>query len=212
MQRPFRPVRPGPPPGACIAPQVDQAKEIVGHREIDAVYVSIGGNDAHFADIVVACITQNPCYQENWLSDAQGEQDRFCGDELWLFTVPGIFCHAFFDALPSRDDEGGDAIKSAAQLWQEGRDGVVGDEMFKGHVTLFRDLATAVSGIDGRDGKLLRWDDRNRVFLSEYVDATQDTDGTRCGGWRRGSAPSPASPRTSSSGSRTRSRPNSTPT
>ena len=47
------PLDPGPPPGACITPQVDQAKEIVGHREIDAVYVSIGGNDAHFADIVV---------------------------------------------------------------------------------------------------------------------------------------------------------------
>ena len=180
------PLDPGPPPGACITPQVDQAKEIVGHREVDAVYVSIGGNDAHFADIVVACITQNPCYQENWLSDAEGEQERFCGDDLWLFTVPGIFCHAFFDALPSRDDEGGDAIKSAAQLWQEGRDGVVGDEMFKGHVTLFRDLATALSGIDGRDGKLLRWDDRNRVFLSEYVDATQDTDGTRCGRVEKG--------------------------
>ena len=175
------PMDPGPPPWACITPQVDQAKEIVGDREIDAVYVSIGGNDAHFADIVVACITQNPCYQENWLSDNEAERDRTCGDQVWLVTVPGFFCHLFFDLLPDVDEDGNDAIKSAAQLWQEGRDGVVGDQMFKGHVTLFRDLARAVSGVEGSDGKLLTWDDRDRVFLSEYVDATQDTDGTPCG-------------------------------
>jgi PKD repeat protein len=179
------PLDPGPPYGACIDPQVDEAKEIVGDREIDAVYISIGGNDAHFADIVVACITQNPCYQENWLSDNEAERDKMCGDQVWRVTVPGYYCHLFFDhlffdLLPDVDEDGNDAIKSAAQLWKEGRDGVVGDEMFKGHVTLFRDLARAVSGVEGSDGKLLSWDDRDRVFLSEYVDATQDTDGSRC--------------------------------
>jgi PKD repeat protein len=175
------PLDPGPPPGACITPQVDRAKEIVGDREVDAVYVSIGGNDAHFADIVVACMMQNPCYQENWISDNEAERDKTCGDQIWRFTVPGYFCHLFFDLLPDVDEEGNDVFKSAAQLWKEGRDGVVGDQMYKGHVTLFRDLARAVSGVEGSDGKLLTWDDRDRVFLSEYVDATQDTDGSACG-------------------------------
>ena len=175
------PLDPGPPPWACIDPQIDEAKEIVGDREIDAVYVSIGGNDAHFADIVVACITQNPCYQENWMSDNEAERDKMCGSEIWLVTVPGIFCHAFFDALPDYDEEGNDVNKNAAQLWQEGRDGVVGDKMYKGHTTLFLELATQLSGLEGADGKLLDHDDRNRVFLSEYVDATQDTDLSRCG-------------------------------
>jgi len=182
----FGPFDPGPPPGACIDPQISEAKEIVGDREIDAVYVSIGGNDAHFADIVVACISQNPCYQDNWLSDAAGERSRFCGHEIWVLTVPGLFCHGFFDALPSRDEEGGDAIKNAAQLWKEGRDGVVGDKMFKGHYTLFLELAAELSGIEGEDGELLTWEDRDRVFLSEYVDATQDSDGSRCGDPKRG--------------------------
>ena len=180
------PFDPGPPPGACIDPQIGEAQEIVGNREIDAVYVSIGGNDAHFADIVVACISQNPCYQDNWLSDAAGERSRFCGHELWVLTVPGLLCHGFFDALPSSDEEGGDAIKNAAQLWQEGRDGVVGDKMFKGHYALFLELAAELSGIEGNDGQLLTWDDRDRVFLSEYVDATEDSDGTRCGDPKRG--------------------------
>jgi PKD repeat protein len=183
---PGGPFDPAPPAGACIAPQIDRANQMVGDREIDAVYISIGGNDAHFADIVVACMSQNPCYQENWLSDNEAERARTCKDPVWLDLVPGFFCHKFFDLLPDYDEDGNDVFKNAAQLWQEGKDGVVGDKMFKGHVTLFRDLAEAVSGSNGGNGKLLDWKDRNRVFLSEYVDATQDTDGTRCGDPKRG--------------------------
>ena len=44
-----------------LDPQLEQARQLVGNREVDALYISIGGNDAHFANIVLSCIALNPC-------------------------------------------------------------------------------------------------------------------------------------------------------
>ena len=53
-----------PPPGAAdLPPQIDQALALIGDREVDAVLLSIGGNDAGFGPIVEACVKQEPCNQ-----------------------------------------------------------------------------------------------------------------------------------------------------
>ncbi len=52
----------GPTP---IRAQVDKALELVGDREVDAVLVSVGGNDVGFAPQIIRCITQEPCFAED---------------------------------------------------------------------------------------------------------------------------------------------------
>ena len=44
-----------------LAPQVEDAEQWAQSREIDALYVSIGGNDLGFANIIVSCIALEPC-------------------------------------------------------------------------------------------------------------------------------------------------------
>ncbi|MFL5570362.1 MAG: hypothetical protein ACJ772_07210, partial [Gemmatimonadaceae bacterium] len=41
-----------------------KAKTLMGSREIDAVLLSIGGNDAGFAKIGTSCAVQEPCYAD----------------------------------------------------------------------------------------------------------------------------------------------------
>jgi hypothetical protein len=45
-----------------LKPQIQRIQELVGDREIDALLVSIGGNDVNFAPIVMSCMGQEPCY------------------------------------------------------------------------------------------------------------------------------------------------------
>src|SRR5207342_1297577 len=42
--------------GTAIAPpQLEQVRQVVGGRPIDALLVSVGGNDVGFADVIAAC-------------------------------------------------------------------------------------------------------------------------------------------------------------
>lgn len=46
--------------------QIEAANKLIGDREVDAVVISIGGNDARFSDIIRMCINQEPCNDENF--------------------------------------------------------------------------------------------------------------------------------------------------
>jgi hypothetical protein len=43
-------------------PQVDQIRDLVAGREIDALVTSIGGNDVYFSKIVEACMAEESCH------------------------------------------------------------------------------------------------------------------------------------------------------
>lgn len=47
--------------GRSLSPQVDKVKEVVNGRPIDALFISIGGNDISFADLVAKCILHHDC-------------------------------------------------------------------------------------------------------------------------------------------------------
>lgn len=47
--------------GKSLPPQVDKVKEVVNGRPIDALFISIGGNDIGFADLVARCIVHRNC-------------------------------------------------------------------------------------------------------------------------------------------------------
>ena len=47
--------------GSPLPPQLQALQTFVGDREVDAVLVSIGANDAHFSDVVQRCFLQRAC-------------------------------------------------------------------------------------------------------------------------------------------------------
>jgi hypothetical protein len=59
------------PPGAPpIPPQLDVTAALRGRREIDAVLVSVGGNDIGFSKILQSCIADEPCHDPPTVLDA----------------------------------------------------------------------------------------------------------------------------------------------
>ena len=60
-------VPPEDPKGLLLPPQVEQVRNIVGDRQIDALIISIGGNDVNFAPIASECVLHNECpnHKEN---------------------------------------------------------------------------------------------------------------------------------------------------
>lgn len=54
----------GQEPGsnATLPAQLNAAAALAAGREIDALVVSIGGNDVHFADVIGECVTTEPCF------------------------------------------------------------------------------------------------------------------------------------------------------
>jgi len=166
------PADPADRPAGCIPPQVQVAKNVVGSREVDATYVSIGGNDAHFADIVIACIVQDDCSTESGEAPDQ-LVDHLCGDVAGAFGfVVSSLC---FAAVPSLVPP----MDSAAELIAEGINGDVTEPinpMFPGLANGYNSLAATLVG----GGGLLPAGREDRVFLSQYVDAVKSDDGTLC--------------------------------
>ena len=161
-------------PAECIRPQLEVAKELVGNREVDATYVSIGGNDAHFADIVIACIVQSNCGAPNPISDPLQLISVFCNP-----IVPSEYgnllkadCEDWVHGLPSLMD-------TAAELLEEGVHGDVRNPIDPGYPGLANGYNLVADGLVGA-GKLLPDGRASRVFVSQYVDAVKRDDGTLC--------------------------------
>ncbi len=52
------------PDGTLARPQIERAAELADDREIDALFVSIGGNDINFSTVVEACVLGENCHME----------------------------------------------------------------------------------------------------------------------------------------------------
>ena len=176
-----------------IDPQITQARELVGNREVDAVYLSIGGNDAKFGNIVVACMLLNPCNPVSLGLPDIPIPDLTIPSKCAIFVlVPPPFgeilagiCavaiaaffaiypggtaeHHFHDGLIGNDpDNNPDDVSSyrLSKLYNR-----VNNALF----------ATEDNPENGDPHMGLPASSANRVFISEYVDATQDDDGSYC--------------------------------
>lgn len=51
----------GPQPGAAAVSQIEQVRRIIGARTIDAVTISIGGNDVGFGAVLQSCLVASDC-------------------------------------------------------------------------------------------------------------------------------------------------------
>ncbi len=150
--------------GQAIDQQIRWADALIGHREIDAVIVSIGGNDLGFSKLATACVEQQPCYSlkpvidpTNWvkacaLLSLLPNSGSKCTDFFQKNTI-AISAKQFVDSttatLPSHYATLGTA--DLPNLWGLIRPGTTTDTV--------------------RD---------NRVYITEYGNLTKDDAGNYC--------------------------------
>ena len=141
--------------------QIDTAATVVGDREVDAVLMSLGGNDANFSQIIAACIAQEPCNNPPFV---QQTQDALNVVLECSTTIPFVdICAGQFDSWIAI--AGG--ATSGRDVFLEG----VGTLPAK-YDELGRKLHDTFPAIAS---------DPKRVYITEYPNATQDETGNECG-------------------------------
>lgn len=162
--------------GGVAEPQIEVVAELADGHEIDALFVSIGGNDINFSDVVKACVLGEKCHEDDPVIDpvlslAAG----------WVCGGLGAFeeaCETYFDT-DAIEPETLDArqifdVHSTAQdvngldIMQDGID----------------DLPMNYRALDAKIEELLDVEP-GRVFLAEIPDVTRDERGVTCG-WPEG--------------------------
>ena len=138
---------------ANLTMQVPWANALVGSREIDAVLVSIGGNDAGFATLATACAVQQPCYVDSPAFDPAD-----VGFVCALFAVFGLGdqCNELFGVFPSQ---------SGKQVLEAGVAALPGK-----YATLANTLLPGLEGLLDPAERVRS----GRVYITEYVDMTKD--------------------------------------
>ncbi len=145
---------------ANLTKQIPWADALVGGREIDAVLMSIGGNDAGFSSLAVGCAVQEPCNEPNPSFDAAAGAG-ICP----LLGLAGFQqqCDDFFaDNIPI----------PATETLQNGL-----AELPIRYAQLDATLLPQLRGlrVPATDG--VRSD---RVYITEYVDMTKGATGAYC--------------------------------
>jgi hypothetical protein len=146
-----------PPPGAAdLPPQVDRAEDLIGGREVDAVLLSIGVNDAGFGPIVEACVFQDPCHDPPTQIQAavQFQVETMC----LVLSVFDDDCLDYFFSL--------ERVTSAAEVFGP-RIAALPDR----YADLADRLADSFPAVAAEP---------DRVFITEYPNVLQDDDGTLC--------------------------------
>ncbi|MDP3909911.1 MAG: hypothetical protein Q8Q14_05935 [Gemmatimonadales bacterium] len=145
--------------------QIPWAAALIGSREIDAVLLSIGGNDAGFANIATACVILQPCYVDlPALGDVVPEQACF----LVGFLGFRDDCIALLNTPPPQ---------SAKQILNEGLAALPGR-----YAELGTQLLPSLPGLLD-PASVLDPVDRvrsSRVYITEYVDMTKDDTRAYC--------------------------------
>jgi hypothetical protein len=158
--------------GPLVRPQFDQVAELAGEHEIDALFVSIGGNDINFANVVEACILGEDCHEDDPVPDPLigGAASATC-------SLAGSFeeeCKAYLDP-ESIDPETLDGRQifevhsktedvDGQDIHQDGLDDLPSN---------YDDLDAAIVGSLGMKPE--------RVYLTEIPDVTRDEHGQICG-------------------------------
>lgn len=152
--------------------QIDRVAELAGDDEIDALFVSIGGNDINFSKVVEACVLGTDCHLGNpaidpllestasWACGFAGSFEEECKSYLdpEVINPDSLDARAIFD-IGSKAEYDGDGN----DLGQDGLDDLPGN---------YDALAQAVVDLLGMDPA--------RVYLTEIPDVTRDEFGDLC--------------------------------
>lgn len=175
-----------------LPPQPIAATQLVDGREVDAIYVSIGGNDAGFANIVMACMVQPTCDDPVGppfpaVSDAVAAWNAtvvsVCAPFQLITTVGLLPMTTWGECLRRLQDVVITlpelAAKTARQIFDIGINGGTFDGAVQIPLDQRYDLMDGFL-FDNPDVGLLRPSRRERLYISEYPDLTRDQAGDYC--------------------------------
>jgi len=158
----------GDPAGATNGSyQVAAMRALAAGREVDALFVSIGGNDVGFASLIEACAVSEPCFQPGWVVDtaAQTALDAICTTTGWFLDS----CALDYSPPPLGEN--------ASTMFQAAR-----PELALRYASLHRwlegEYPRTAAGELNTLGRIVAPD---RVFLTQYPDCTRDDAGQYCG-------------------------------
>lgn len=149
---------------ANLIQQIPWAEALVGSREIDAVLVSIGGNDAGFASIATACVVQQACYDLTPQFNP-AEANGICTLLGFIGFEQG--CLDFFGTFPA---------ESAKQLVESGVAALPAKYEQLATVVLPQLTGLLEPGAGAPSDRVRS----GRVYISEYVDMTRGDAGAYC--------------------------------
>lgn len=183
-----------------IAAQIEKANELNNQREIDAVILSIGGNDALFSSIIINCILYEPCYEDNGITK---DERRICDLGIIDEDVEGLVeeisaliepfkedCLVFFQRDHLQGEKlAGNVFHNSNDLFHIAIYGYEDDfetvkcESYSQNCNALLSLYT-----DNVQGNLTNFFNPNgrennsleRVYHVEYGDATKDENGQYC--------------------------------
>ena len=159
------------PDGTPAAPQIDRVAELAGDYEIDALFVSIGGNDINFSKVVEACVLGEVCHLGDPMIDPllESTASLVCGftgsfeDECTSYLDPEVIDVDALDARTIFETGSKDEYVDDVDVHQDGLDDLP---------TNYDDLGQAILDSLGMDPA--------RVYLTEIPDVTRDEFGDLC--------------------------------
>jgi len=164
-----------------IQGQLLATKQKILGREIDAILVSIGGNDIGFADLIEACAVGEPCH---YVADA-------VPDRVFVETKAEALLQNC-DPLAYVNDLTGFNLDSAFFPFTETCIGIYGAAAanplfeFGGEAAALFDqnlplLAGQWQNLNTKTNELFPALDTRRIYITEYPNPTGDDDGSTCG-------------------------------
>jgi hypothetical protein len=146
------------PPGAPpIPPQLRTADLLRGRREIDAIVVSVGGNDLGFSKILQSCMAEDPCHDPPTTLDTAVPLAATLICAAGAIGPSSAACFDYFANLH-------DATENAKQIFEAG----------------IASLPRLYARLDGELRTLLPELPAQRVYFTEYPNLTRDEQGNLC--------------------------------
>jgi hypothetical protein len=147
--------------------QVNAMRTLAEGHTIDGVFLSIGGNDASFANLIMTCVETEPCHLPNWTVDPQAiaAVDQICALFGWLLDTCDL---GAVQPAPGED---------AATLFATAK-ARLAPRYESLHFWLEGEYPRTAGGELNTLGRIV---DPGRVFLTEYPDFTRNDVGEACG-------------------------------
>jgi hypothetical protein len=160
----------GNEPNSPLPSQIDAAGQLTEGREVDALVVSIGGNDVKFASVLETCATKEPCF------DDPAPDDPSVHAALADYCAPlgplAFLCTQYFDDLYAKN------AGSANRIFQYGEPLSTPDDHTLGLDDLPANYDRLESGLEslaaeGQLAGLFAPNGAARVYLTAYPGITR---------------------------------------
>ena len=188
----------GIPEQELMPTQLDAAIAAIQGREIDAMVISIGGNDVKFAKIIEDCILGQPCHEDlgilpsaefdNALAESLAANCRPIEliNTLTGLSLPVSTWFPFIDKCLNRYDfvqrnVGGGAALHTFETYMYGGEITVANGEGVPELKTITSLQTKIKGLNNAIIDKFPTFDRRRVYITEYPDPTGDDMGNDCG-------------------------------